>query len=455
MLYKKIDGRSLDALPPGLNFFDMNVTNVAIEKAVEREFLTLNPIASAPYNFTFNTGTSYMDPRSVKLVTKMKMTKIETGKTTESNLTTDDKVGFVNGLGAIYPRNVRVMLAGQTVFDSNNFYSYKVDYDNLLNFSEDAKKSSMNTFGYYYDDKGKKDILSSKSFEERCALFVGGETVEFCAPIYADIFQQPLFLPSNLDITIEIHPQKDEFLIVAPDNVGKPKSATDPTLNPPAIATLKLKITDVRLYATFYDLHPGVALEIEKRLASGDSFRFPMRRTEMKVVFYDFQKVIVNSTIFSQFIPRNLVLAFVLKENFNGNFLTDPTHYSHMTIKEIEVLAGNMRVPSVPFKLDFKKNQIIRAFDHLHRTLGINGRSIDCGINRKMFLDGYTIFPFNLTTSLQDDNSFDFVREGPTILNLTFDDQIPTGGVMCVVMGQWDSIMYIDQTRTVRTDLTI
>ena len=80
----------------------------------------------------------------------------------------------------------------------------------------------------------------------------------------------------------------------------------------------------------------------------------------------------------------------------------------------------------------------------------------DCGISREMFLDGYFVLPFNLTpTQDYTEGSVDLIREGPTFIKWSLNDKIPDGGVAMFVAAKWKTIMYIDQTRTVRTDLTI
>lgn len=449
MLYKKIDRDSLETLPPGLSgLFGMPLTNAAIEKAYERKFMPSNPINMAPYHIKVFTGTSYMDPRSIRLVTRFRLMKIATAGAKEVVVDEADDINVLNGLGANYIKNLRVMMGGQIIFDANNLYSHKVELDNLLNFSEDAKRSSMNVFGWYNDTKGKsKQYAKDKqeeSWKQRKALFYDGNEVEFSAPLYADFFQQPLFVPSGVELDIEIYPQDTKFMVLAPLTM---------TTLAPKHHDIVLTITNVELYATFYDLHPGVALEIEKKLAA-EPFKYAMRRTELIPKFIDHQKVISNIQVFNNIIPRNMFVVFSKKAAFHGEFKSDPMNFEHFNLRSIEIHAGNLRVPFVPFDFDWKKHRFIRGFEHLHRTLGLTGNNLDCGINRDMFEDGYTIWAFNLTSSLQDDETFDFVREGPTQMHLIFNEEVPDGGINAVCMAQWDSIMYIDQTRTVRTDLT-
>ena len=448
MLFKKIDGKSPDAMPSGLDLFSTPMTQVAIEKSEEREFILQNAIHSHPYIFIIHTGAQMMDPKSVRIVTRWKLKVKKSSDSAFRNIKIADTdankielISVVNGFGSNWMKNVNIKFSGQTVFDSNNYYAYKANFDNELGFSEDAKKSSMNSFGYYYDPRGKTDQAKRSPYTKRRDLFsrktgTGEVIVEFAAPIYADIFQQPNYILSNLDIQIDIMPYHKEFLIVAPSFEGE----------------IDLSLDFVRIYANFIDLHPGVNLEIEKRLAVEPAI-YALRRCEMKTIFYAAGKTEAHSVLFSDFIPRQVVMVFIPNADYNGTFTTDPFNFIHSSIRYIQIKAGNMNVPSVQWELDFEKGHYIRAYDFFHRTVGLSGNELDCGINREMYGDGYTIFVFNLTSNQEDDEGFNFVREGPTIAHIRWNKPVEDGGYCCMIMGVFDSLLKIDLSRTVFSDL--
>jgi hypothetical protein len=302
----------------------------------------------------------------------------------------------------------------------------------------------MNALGYYYDPHGKTGQESRESFKARRNLFSKPEAdgkdaviVEFISPIYADIFQQPNLILSNLDIQIEITPYHNDFLVIAPNMVS---------------GTYKLSLDFVRLYANFVDLYAGVNLEIEKRLAIEPAV-YSIRRTMMKSFFASMGKTEDHIVLFSDFIPRQVVLAFIKNEDYNGQLTTDPFNFIHGDLRYIQIKAGNMNVPNVLWELDFQKGHYMRAFDFFHRTVGLSGNNLDCGINRELYKDGYTIFAFNLTASQEDDEGFNFIREGPTIAHIRWNKAVPTLGYTMVVMGVFDSLLKIDLSRSVYSDL--
>ena len=460
----KLDEKSGSSIPNNINYFETELTNVAIDKTYEREFITLNPINEAPHQFIVLSGASYIDPSKTRVVTTWNLKKREKGKTEWVNVVAEDNVNVVNGLGAAFPKNLKIMANGMQMFNSNNFYSYLAHFMHELRYAEDAKKSSMNAFGYYYENEvkdyevkdadavgtagtsGYKPAVVAKynkteAWKERRDLFTDGKFAEFSAPLYADIFMQPMLLPSNMELDFEFIPQQSNFLIVAP-----------------TIDTTKwdvsLKMHSIRLFVTFVDLHPNVALEIEKRLAT-EPMKISVKRTELRNLIFDQQRLENHSTAFTDFVPREMDLAFIPRDNFVGTVNTDPFYCDHANLSELQATATTNNVPFVPFIMDFDKNRYVRAFEHLHRTIGLSENAIDCGINRKMFGKGYTIFPFKLTPSQEDHGGFDFIQQGPTTFKTKHKKEIPFGGMYVVLVGFFDSIMYIDLSRTIRTDLNM
>ena len=464
MLYKKVDPTSLDAMPGGLDLFTSPFTQVAIERTFEREFLTLNPHTQPPFHFKVLTGTSFMDGRKTRLVTRWKLMKKTTGSDTWVNVKDTDNVVSINGIGACFIKDLKISANGQLVSDSNNLYLYKAYLDNLIHFPEDVKKSSLNTFGWYHDDEPKSNLMIPVNatvntehattkikpidawptgWKDRRNLWVGGNIVEFSAPLYADILQQPNLLLSNMEFQFTISPHEVDTLFI------KPADSTD---------EYRRELVGIRLYCTFVDLHPGVALEIEKRLAK-EPARYPLRRHELKTQFFDIMNTEVHNVLFSDFIPRQLYVLMVDQESYVGHIKKDPTYFGHFKIRSMQVKAGNMEIPSVMWDLNMdpssKDMKYVRAYEHLHRTIGLAGANLDCGISRKMYLDGYTIWAFNLTTTQEDDEGFDFIRDGVTMLHTFFNEAIAGTGIMAIVIGVFDAMMFIDFTRTIRTDLSI
>lgn len=234
MLYKKIDPSSGDSIPAGLDLFNLPDTEVAVERTYERELLLLNPVGQSPFNFKISTGTSFMDPTKTRIVTQWRMWKKAKADNTNNwkPIEATDNITTINGMGSAWIKNIQLRSGGQTIYHSNNLYHYKAIIENELNFSEDAKKSSMSMFGYFYEPFGKSEVYRSTqgdSWKDRRDPFLDGKIVEYSTPVYADIFQQPQFLPSHLEFDVEIYPMDAKFLLYSPqyeytDSTGTKKT---------------------------------------------------------------------------------------------------------------------------------------------------------------------------------------------------------------------------------------
>lgn len=439
-------------MPGSLNLFNLPITNIAYEKPYTREYLTLNPVEESPFQIKILTGQGFMRGPRNRIHIDMEILKKDKGKTDFVVTKAADNISVIDAIGALWIEDMKISFNQQEVFNGNGHYAYKAFFEMMLHYAEESKKSSMNAYGMYYDDQGKgvynddveemkkvyADLITHKSFQEKRDLFTDGKKVQFTAPFFADVFMMDNLILNNLDIDIHIEPHKTKFLVFAPNYEGE----------------VKLKFSNLRVECGYVDLHPGIVMDLEKKLES-EPAKYPMRRTILKDTYYDKSRTEAHTSLYSDFIPRELYIGFIKKEHWNGTQETDPFNFQHFNIRNIQIRAGNILVPSVQFENDFPAGKYIRAFDHLHTTMAVSGSNVDCGINRKMFAAGWTIFPFNLTTSQEDDDTFDFVRDGQTQMDIRWNKNIPEGGITCIIMGQWDSIMYIDRTRTVRTDLTI
>lgn len=459
-ILSKIDVQSPDSYPDGLDLFSTPFTKVGIEKCYEKEMIPLNPVGDPPFTFRINLGASVVDLSQTRIVTTWGMSKQgdayeeevkvpdpahpndDTKATTKkikregrwepivhdaANPKNSDPIDVVNGLGAVFPSNVIISVNGQQVYNANRMYAYHANFCNELQYDIAAKKGAMSQFGYYYEEE------LGASAPKRRRLFADGNEPEFSAPIYADILNQTRYFLSNTELEIQIYPHHKDFLLV--HNYRN---------------DVKLAINHIRLYMTFVDLLPGTALDLERKLEK-DPARYPYRRSENKSIFMEKGRQESNNTLFTDQVPHNLVVAFVRKDNYVGKHNLNPFEFIHGDLEDLRVQAGNLQVPFTPWRLNWKKGQFARAYDHFQRTLG----NVDTGITREMFEKGWSIFPFILTTSQQDEGGFSYIRDGQTNIYARFAKDIVDGGINMVVVGNFDSLMFIDKLRTVRTDLTV
>lgn len=118
MLFKKIDSASGDTITNSLDLFNIPGTNVTASKSQYRQYLTLNPVNDPPYHFKIYAGSSFVDLAKCYLLTEMHVQK----RGNDNNwiaLTADDKPNVTQGIGSTFMENLKILLNGREIYNSN------------------------------------------------------------------------------------------------------------------------------------------------------------------------------------------------------------------------------------------------------------------------------------------------------------------------------------------------
>lgn len=440
MVVKRIDEQSPGAVPGNVNYFITEPTQDAIANVDVHEYLTLNPYTDSPYNFRAHTGTKNVDFNKMMLKFLISMQvkdapSLSTPKPVWRDSKTEDNVACVNGIGSRMPANAILTINNVQVENANGMYAYKAAMYETLCHTETEKKSLLQAYGYYHDENpvtDAKEVVKTPSFVARREIFTGGKVVEFFVPIYMDMCAQPKPLISNSEFELELHKNSDKFLAYGPEFTGE----------------VKFIISGMRLYIPFVELQPGFSLDIEKQLAN-QPVRYNMQRSVMKSFFYEKERMEVFQNIDNDMQPRFVCVGHVDKAAYHGTIQSDPFFFEHRNIQDHRI-NNHTQNPFVPWHLDFKQGHVMRAFVSLHQNTPVS-----TGITLHQFMTGTTLFPQILTSNKEDDGTFDLVRDGSTNLHERFATEIGGTGLTAVIWSRYDSIIFMDQARALKSDLSV
>lgn len=453
MVFSKIDEASASSVTNALDFFNVPPTNVSVSNAAYREYLTLNPINSQPFHFKVHASTNYVDLSKCYLLTEMRI--LRAAAATPNNwveLTQnapDTTTGTIQMIGATFIKNMKVSINGREVFDSNSLYAYKAYIDAELSYPRSVKDSYLQVGGYYTDDlyeDNNGNLVDQNSSNNaglvaRRKLFQGdGARAQFIAKIDADIFNQELYLVNNIEIDIEVMPNPDEFTILSPDSLGAVR--------------YRLEILDCRLFAKTVSLMDGLSLDIAKRLELTPA-RYAMRKTMLVSHLLTQGRTEAYINLFTEQVPRRLVVGMVANDAFRGSYTTSPFHFAPFDVREITIEANGLQYPAVPYNLRFAGRQYARPYHDMQESLGFANTTESNGIDFKRYCRGWTIFVFQMTNSLEDEPHFDLIKNGTTSIHLKFNTPIPAGGVSLIAMGECDALLMLDKYRTLTSDVTV
>jgi hypothetical protein len=124
------------------------------------------------------------------------------------------------------------------------------------------------------------------------------------------------------------------------------------------------------------------------------------------------------------------------------------------------VHANGKNYPYVSYDLDFGRGRATRAYIDLWLALGANSGSTAGAIegpdiSLERWLDGWTFFVVPMTSTLDDSGGFELIKSGTTTVHLKFSEPIPIGGVEMLMLGEFDQLFMIDESRKVVSDTQI
>ncbi|KAF7636004.1 hypothetical protein Mgra_00004585 [Meloidogyne graminicola] len=433
MAFHKIDRDSINSITNALDFFQVPPTNVSISSSKVFEILTNNPLTDTPYHFKIHSSQNYIDLSKIYLFTEFQIKK-EGADGKLVNLD-GDNVAPIQLIGQTFINNMKISINGREIFHSNSLYAYKTYFSHELSYSMGAKNSHLNASGYYYDSD--TNLEGGNGFNSRKKLFEKSKTVQFMSKLDADFLNQPLYLINHCEIDIEISPNDTRFVLIAPPKANE----TAPIYH--------FEIVSCKLYVKKVDLMDGLALDIARKLETKPA-RYAIRKTMMKPLFISQGRYEFNANLFMDQVPRRITLGLVANNDYVGRQDRSPFNFQHFHVREISIIANGRSYPQAPYDFDYNNAKYVRAFHDMNEAVGLTNSSENNGITYQQYGKTHCIYVFNLTNSGEDNsNTFDLIKNGTTAVNIKFNQPIPEGGAMLIVMGEADSLIMLDKNRTI------
>ena len=136
---------------------------------------------------------------------------------------------------------------------------------------------------------------------------------------------------------------------------------------------------------------------------------------------------------------------------FNGTKDTNPFKFE-ATVKSIHLTVNGRQVPSQAIELDFANKSCIRGYSELMKSLNIKNSDASNGLTLDKWMNGSTIFGFNLTADLSMNSCGHISPEQSGSMNISMMMAESTEASQLIVMGYFDTIIEIDRHRNVITD---
>ena len=138
---------------------------------------------------------------------------------------------------------------------------------------------------------------------------------------------------------------------------------------------------------------------------------------------------------------------------FNGNRELNPFNFQHFNLHEIGLyLDGQQQHAVRPIEPNFVDGQYIRAYSTIFAGTGKLGSDEGLFISREDY--GYTLYAFDLTADLGEDDHFSLVRQGSVRLALKFAQALPAT-VTVIAYAECENVIEIDRNRNIVFDFGV
>jgi hypothetical protein len=276
---------------------------------------------------------------------------------------------------------------------------------------------------------------SNEGLKKRMSFTEESKTVDLVGRIHSDVFfQEKLFL-SGLNVRLRLVRSKDSFVIMAGD----------------VASNYKIKIVSAVLRARKVRITPSVFLAHAKALEYGNA-KYPMQRVECKTFSVPAGSLdITQENVFLGQVPTRIVIGCVDNDAFNGNYKKNPFNFKHYKINRVSLQLDGQEQPVKPLQLDFENGKIALGYMSLFTGTGRAFRDEDIDISREDYVNGYTLFCFDLSPDLGESDHFNLIKSGSLRLGLSFGEQLAQT-INVVVYAEFQNVLEIDRNRNVFYD---
>jgi len=338
---------------------------------------------------------------------------------------------------------VDVSLNGVSITNQVKNYPYRAYIENLFSYGPDAKMSQLTSALFYKDDPGKMDKHNPKATNEadrnsglvkRAAFIAGSKELELVGRIHADIFYQMKYMLNEVTVNIKLHPSNANFCLMGD-------------------GAFKVDITHAKMYVHRVKISPSIYLAHANALEHGTA-KYPIKRVVCKAE--TLAGGILSTSIerlFSGQLPSRLIIGFVTNKAYSGHMTANPFNFQHFSVTDVAVkIDGNASGIKPLENLNYTTGNYITAYKTLFSGLGKENHDEGNDIDRLDYPRGFTLYAFDLTPDLSDNENFNLVRNGTVRIDISFDTAL-TEAVSLIAYAEFENVIEIDRSRNVVFDI--
>jgi hypothetical protein len=293
---------------------------------------------------------------------------------------------------------------------------------------------------FYKDEAGKMDTndpsvdATNAGLKKRAAFTSESKEVDLVGRLHTDLFFQSRYMLNEVNTRIKLTRSKDSFCLMSSE-----------------AELYKIKIVSAVMRIRKVKIAPSIYLAHAKVLESGMA-KYPIRRVICKTFtiptgYLDFNQ----EKLFSGQLPTRLVIGCVDNKAFNGDYKTNPYNFHHFDASEISIYLDGQQHAIKPLVMDFGNKLYVNAYMNMYSGTRKENQDEGNGIDREEFANGYSLYVFDLTPDLSENDSFNLIRSGGVRLGMKFRSALAKT-ITIVAFAEFENVIEIDRNRNVAFD---
>lgn len=329
---------------------------------------------------------------------------------------------LVNLFGTMFVQSVEVRvndhpLPGSSSTDVN----YKAYLETLTNYDDTSAALHLQPQIFGMDTSKKFNTLGADNagFVARQPETAESRTFDWIAPVPANLLRSNCHLGPKDKLSLKVYRASDAFLIMSG-----------------VTQAYKLKIIKLDLrYSRIMTSIPRPLREIHI-MPHTELMRFPMAGNVTNIML-NLQQ--------GGKLPRQIVVFFVRTGALNGAYDLNPLLFQHMNVAHMVLRVNGRSVPTNALETDFANGLTAPAYTHMLQNLGAFRTGKPSLITKSRWLDGYTIFPFDLSPDNCGGYHIHQGAEGTLELEARCGTGAPAQACTAMVYMVWDMELNLDQ----------
>ena len=349
------------------------------------------------------------------------------------SLTDADKVSIFNYVGGTLWKQLRVELNDDPISSTHMNYAHRAYMEVLLDYGDDAANTWLKTGGLIKDTAGKHDVYDptaadgNEGLKERAKFLKGSRIMKVRSQIHADIFKSERPLLNNMKLKMTMTRNTHKYVLISDEDDKK----------------YEIEITKMCLNIRRVKPSPELLLE----------------NASLKLIIYPIVRVkktteIINANITSrsitiltdEYLPSKLFFAFYKNSSDTSKQKDNPLKYHHFNLSRATLKAGPEIYGDLQMNFGTDPPDYVDAYESISNPRGASYRWLNNGgqIKEHEYSGGYSIFGFNLSTSLLGEDYKDKSRRDNLTLDLEWHIATPETLTIIFYMERDDEIIFSD-----------